>query len=335
MGLRIGTTLERFIIEEQRTHLTARGELSGLLAQIALAGKIISREVNKANLAESLGLIERSRVQGVEARTLDQFAHQTFVASLDHSGYLCIMGSEQMEHPIEIPPDFPCGGYVLMFDPLDGSSNVDVNVNIGSIFSILKKTSEGERGTLEDCLQKGMYQVGAGYIVYGSSTMLVYSTGYGVNGFTLDPTLGEFLLSHPYIRMPGRGRIYSVNEGYTTYWEAGARRYIEYLKDTDHETGRPYSARYIGSLVADFHRNLLKGGIFLYPQYKGQPQGKLRLLYEANPLAFIAEQAGGAASTGFERIMEIQPTDIRQRTPLIIGSKEDVAEYEEFIQGKR
>jgi len=327
--------MERFIIEEQRTHPAARGEFSGLLTQIALAGKIISSEVNKAGLAEALGLTGRTSPQGVQAQGLDEFAQKTFVSSLDHSGYLCIMGSESVENMIEIPPDFPCGSYVLMFDPLDGSSNIDVNVNIGSIFSILKKKSHGEQGTLEDCLQKGTFQVGAGYIVYGSSTMIVYSTGYGVNGFTLDPGLGEFLLSHPNIRMPGRGKIYSINEGNRVYWQEGTRRYIEYLKEADKDTGRPYSARYIGSLVADFHRNLLKGGIFLYPKDKKFPQGKLRLLYEANPLAFISEQAGGAASTGFERIMEITPTELQQRTPVIIGSKEDVAVYEEFIQGKR
>jgi len=336
MSVKIGMTLERFIIEEQRIHPAARGEFSGLLAQIALAGKIIYREVNKAGLAEALGLTGRAgmRAKG-EPQRLELFAQQAFVSSLDHSGYLCIMASEESDGVIEIPPEFACGSYVLLFDPLDGSSNIDVNVNVGSIFSIFRRKSHGDRGTLEDCLQKGIYQVGAGYLVYGSSAMLVYSTGYGVNGFTLDPSLGEFLLSHPNIRTPSRGSIFSINEGNASYWEEGTRRYVNYLKEKDEETGRPYSARYIGSLVADFHRNLLKGGIFLYPKDLNYPQGKLRLLNEANPLAFIAEQAGGAASTGFERIMEVVPTRLDQRTPLIIGSKEDVADYEEFIQDKR
>ncbi len=335
MGVEIGMTLERFIIEEQRVHPTARGEFSGLLAQIALAGKLIYREVHKAGLAEALGLLGRASTRERQRPTLELFAQQAFVSCLDHSGYLCIMASEESEGVIEIPEEFPCGSYVLLFDSLDGSSNIDVNVNVGSIFSILKKRSQGERGTLEDCLQKGIYQVGAGYLVYGSSAMLVYSTGYGVNGFTLDPSLGEFLLSHPNIRTPSRGTIYSINEGNASSWDEGTRNYIQYLKEKDEETLRPYSARYIGSLVADFHRNLLKGGIFLYPSNAKFPQGKLRLLYEANPLAFIAEQAGGAASNGFERIMEVVPHDLNQRTPLIIGSKEDVAEYEEFVQGKR
>lgn len=335
MSIEIGMTLERFIIEEQRTHPGARGEFSGLLAQITLAAKLISREVNKAGLAEILGLTGRKNSHGEEVQKLDMFAHETFVSALDHSGYLCIMASEEVEDAIEIPPEYPCGSYVLLFDPLDGSSNIDVNVNIGSIFAIYKKCSCGERGTVEDCLQQGIHQLGAGYIVYGSSTMLVYTTGYGVHGFTLDPSLGEFLLSHPNIRIPDRCCVYSINEGHACYWNEQTRRYIEHLKSRDPDTGRPYSSRYIGSLVADFHRNLLKGGIFLYPGNEKNPSGKLRLLYEANPLAFIVEQAGGAASTGFERILEVSPENIHQRVPLIIGNKEDVATYEAFVQGKR
>ena len=335
MGIEVGITLERFIIEEQSTHPGARGEFSGLLAQITLAGKIISREVNKAGLAEILGLTGRKNLHGEQVQKLDMYANDIFFSSLDHSGYLCIMASEEVEEAIEIPPEYPCGDYVLLFDPLDGSSNIDVNVTIGSIFSILKKRSQGERGTLDDCLQKGIHQLGAGYLVYGSSTMLVYSTGYGVHGFTLDPSLGEFLLSHPNIRIPDQSGFYSTNEGNAYSWNTGTQRYIEHLKSPDPDSGRPYSSRYIGSLVADFHRNLLKGGVFLYPGDNKNPDGKLRLLYEANPLAFIVEQAGGAASTGFERILEVEPTNLHQRTPLIIGNKEDVAEYEEFVQGTR
>lgn len=334
MGIEIGMTLERFIIEEQRAHPGARGAFSGLLAQITLAGKIISREVNKAGLAEILGLTGKENVHGEAVQKLDMYAHNAFVSALDHSGYLCIMASEEVEDPVEIPPEFPCGNYALLFDPLDGSSNIDVNVNIGSIFSIVRKRSAGARGSIEDCLQSGVHQVGSGYIVYGSSTMLVYTTGYGVNGFTLDPSLGEFLLSHPNIQIPSRGRIYSVNEGNWDLWDEGTRRYVQHVKARDEESGRPYSSRYIGSLVADFHRNLLKGGIFLYPHHANAPRGKLRLLYEANPLALIVEQAGGAASTGFERILEVEVETLHQRTPLIIGTKEDVADYEAFVQGR-
>jgi fructose-1,6-bisphosphatase I len=335
MSIKVGITLERFIIEEQRTHPGARGEFSGLLSQITLAGKIISREVNKAGLAEILGLTGRKNVHGEQVQMLDMYAHETFVTTMDHSGYLCIMASEEVEGAIEIPPEYPVGSYVLLFDPLDGSSNIDVNVNIGSIFSILKKQSTGPRGTLEDCLQKGVEQVGAGYLVYGSSTMFVFTTGFGVHGFTLDPSLGEFLLSHPNIQIPNESAIYSVNEGNACYWDEGTSAYIEYLKTPSEDKRRPYSARYIGSMVADFHRNLLKGGVFLYPGNKIHKDGKLRLMYEAGPLAFIAEQAGGSASTGRERIMEIQPTSLHQRTPVVIGNKEDVELYEAFLQGKR
>jgi len=333
MSIEVGITLERFIIEMQRTHPGARGEFSGLLSQITLAGKIISREVNKAGLAEILGLTGRKNVHGEEVQMLDMYAHETFVAAMDHSGYLCIMASEEVEGAIEIPPQYPCGSYVLLFDPLDGSSNIGVNVNIGSLFSILKRRSPGPRGTLEDCLQKGVRQVAAGYLVYGSSTMFVFTTGFGVHGFTLDPSLGEFLLSHPNIRIPELSGIYSINEGNACYWDAPTTAYIEYLKTPSEDNRRPYSARYIGSMVADFHRNLLKGGVFLYPANQKNPDGKLRLLYEANPLAFIAEQAGGSASSGRERILDIQPTCLHQRTPVIIGNRKDVELYDAFLQG--
>jgi len=335
MSIMVGMTLERFIIEQQREYAGARGEFSGLLSQLTLAGKIISREVNKAGLAEILGLTGRKNVHGEAVQKLDMFAHETFFAAMDHSGYLCIMASEELDGAIPIPPEYPCGSYVLLFDPLDGSSNIDVNVNIGSIFSILKRITPGPRGTMEDCLQKGAHQVGAGYLVYGSSTMFVYTTGFGVHGFTLDPSLGEFLLSHPYIRIPDRSGTYSVNEGNAAYWEEGTAAYITHLKTPSEDGTRPYSARYIGSMVADFHRNLLKGGIFLYPENRKRPDGKLRLLYEANPLAFIAEQAGGAASTGRKRILNIEPTSLHQRTPVVIGNHQDVQAYEAFLRGER
>jgi fructose-1,6-bisphosphatase I len=244
------------------------------------------------------------------------------------------MASEENDEIIPIPEQFPKGKYVLLFDPLDGSSNIDANVSIGTIFSIHRKKTDGENGTLEDCLQKGADQVAAGYIIYGSSTMLVITTGQGVNGYTLDPSVGEFILSHIDIKTPSNGKIYSANEGNSKFWDEGTRNYIDYLKEKDPATGRPYSLRYIGSLVADFHRNLLYGGIFLYPtDYKDpdKPKAKLRLLYEASPLAFIVEQAGGIATTGKENIMDIVPTELHQRVPLIIGSKEDVLMYQKFI----
>ena len=335
MAVEIGMTFQRFISEKQRLHPGATGEFSEVVSQIMLVGKIISREVNKAGLAEILGLTGKVNIQGEQVQKLDEFANHVFVSSFDHRRLLCVMASEEVEDLIPIPREYPCGNYALLFDPLDGSTNIDVNVNIGSIFSILKKKTKGERGTMEDCLQSGVEQVGAGYVLYGSSTMLVYSTGNGVDGFTLDPSLGEFLLSHPDIRIPSRGKVYSVNEGNAARWDEGVTNYIRHIKETDKETNRPYSARYIGSLVADFHRNLLKGGIFLYPADKKNTSGKLRLLYEANPLAYVVEQAGGAASTGWKRIMEIQPEKLHQRVPLIIGSKEDVEEFEAYCQGKR
>lgn len=244
------------------------------------------------------------------------------------------MASEENDEVIPIPEQFPKGKYVLLFDPLDGSSNIDANVSIGTIFSIHRKKTDGENGTLEDCLQKGADQVAAGYIIYGSSTMLVFTTGQGVNGYTLDPSVGEFILSHIDIKTPPKGKIYSVNEGNSRFWDEGTKKYIDSLKEKDSATSRPYSLRYIGSLVADFHRNLLYGGIFLYPtdcKDPDKPKGKLRLLYEASPLAFIVEQAGGLATTGKENIMDIVPTELHQRVPLIIGSREDVLTYQKFI----
>lgn len=327
-------TIERHILDEQQKHPGASGDLTNLLYDIALASKIISREVNKAGLADILGRAGSTNVSGDEVKKLDVFANDWIFRAIDHTGRVCVMASEENDDIIPIPDRFPCGKYVLMFDPLDGSSNIDANVSIGTIFSIHRKVSAGDRGTLEDCLQPGFKQVAAGYVVYGTSTILVYTTGHGVAGFTLDPSLGEFLLSHPDIRIPRRGKIYSVNEQNTCWWDERVRGYVEWLKLEDKATQRPRCSRYIGSLVADFHRNLLYGGLFLYPGSKKDPHGKLRLLYEASPLAFIAESAGGLASDGENRILDIVPTGLHQRTPLFIGSADDVREAEAFLGGR-
>ncbi len=326
-------TLSHFIIEEQRKYPEATGEFTSLFSDIAVAAKIISREVNKAGLVEILGFTGKINVQGEEVQKLDEFSLDTFVKLLSKGGYLCIMASEETEEPIMIPKEYPKGKYVLVFDPLDGSSNIDVNVSIGTIFGVYRRKSpDGGDGTIEDLLRPGRELVAAGYVIYGSSTMFVYSTGQGVHGFTLDPSVGEFLLSHENIRIPKRGKIFSVNEGNYNKWGEGVRKYIDYLKEEDKESGRPYKARYIGSLVSDFHRNLLKGGIFLYPADKKNRKGKLRLLYEAAPLSFIVEQAGGYGSNGRMNILDIVPENIHERTPLFIGSEEDVKELESFIE---
>jgi len=328
-------TIERHILDQQRFFPRATGEFTYLLYDIALAAKIISREVSKAGLAEILGLAGEVNIQGEQVMKLDVFANETMIRMNDHTGRLCAMASEENPDVIPIPERFPCGKYVLIFDPLDGSANIDVNVSVGTIFSIHRKVSDERRGTLEDFLQPGYKQVAAGYILYGSSTMMVYTTGQRVHGFTLDPSVGEFLLSHPNIQIPSRGKYYSVNEGNYHYWSEGVRRYVDCLKASDEATGRPYSGRYIGTLVADFHRNLLAGGLFMYPadtRDPEKPRGKLRLLYEAAPLAFIVEQAGGRASDGTQDIMHIQPESLHQRVPLFIGSREGVDEAEQFIR---
>lgn len=328
-------TIERHIIEQQKSFPQATGEFSALLYDLAFAAKVISREVRRAGLIDILGFTGTSNVQGELVRKLDEYADDVIFRAMDHTGRLCCLASEERDELIPIPAEFKCGHYVLLYDPLDGSSNIDANVSIGTIFSIHRKISAGEHGTQADALQPGRNQVGAGYILYGSSTLLVYTAGRGVHGFTLDPTVGEFLLSHENLMTPQRGGIYSVNEGNSGKWSEGMRNYINYLKGSDKATGRPYSSRYIGSLVSDFHRNLLYGGIFLYPADSKNPNGKLRLLYEANPLAFIAEQAGGAASNGEQRVLDLTPGELHQRTPLIVGSAEDVKEAEDFLQGKR
>lgn len=325
-------TLARFIIEQERLHPEATGELSQLLHDLSLAAKIISLEVNKAGLVDILGFTGEDNVHGEKVKKLDMFAHEILVKAMDHGGHLCAMASEEEEGLIHIPPEHNIGKYVLLFDPLDGSSNIDANISIGTIFSIYKRVSpEGQPGTMDDMIQPGLEQIAAGYVVYGSSTMMVYTAGHGVHGFTLDPAFGEFLLSHENIQIPKKARIYSINEGNYLYWHPGLKKYIKYLQEENKADGRPYSSRYIGSMVADIHRNLLYGGIFMYPADSRNPNGKLRMMYECNPMAYIVEAAGGRASNGKQRILEIKPEKLHQRMPIFIGCEYDVRLVEEFI----
>jgi len=326
-------TLQRHIIEEERRHPEATGELSSLLWDLSLATKVISLEVNKAGLVDILGFTGEENIHGEEVKKLDRFAHEMMIRAMDHGGHLCVMASEEEDNIIHIPKNKKIGKYVLLFDPLDGSSNIDANVSIGTIFSIYKRISpDGQPGKVEDCLQPGIKQVAAGYTIYGSSTMLVYTTGHGVHGFTLDPAFGEYLLSHPNIQIPKKGKIYSINEGNYKYWHPGLKKYIKFLQKDEDPNEKPYSARYIGSMVADLHRNLLYGGIFMYPADKRHPNGKLRLMYECNPMAMIVEAAGGRATDGKNRILEIQPQSIHQRVPIFIGSEDDVLLAEKFLK---
>lgn len=328
------TTIERHILEEQRHYPEATGVLTNLLYDLALAGKIIASHTTRAGLVEILGGTGDVNVQGEEVMKLDRLADRTIYRLNDHTGRLAIMASEEHPDPLPIPDKYPVGKYVLLYDPLDGSSNIDYNISIGTIFAIYRRKSAGGPGTLEDCLQPGRNLVVAGYLIYGSSTMLVYTTGQGVHGFTLDPAVGEFLLSHHNIRIPDKPRFYSVNQGNEKYWSEGVRRFTHALQGRD-GSEQELSLRYNGSLVADFHRILLAGGIFYYPADRkdpSKPHGKLRLLYEAAPLAFIAEQAGGYASDGTQNILDIQPTSLHQRTPLFIGNRELVKKAEAFIQ---
>jgi fructose-1,6-bisphosphatase I len=320
-------TLARHIVEEERKHPHATGAFSGILYDIALAAKIISREVNKAGLVDVLGQTGSINVHGDTVQKLDVFADEVIFKAMDHTGNLCCMASEEHPDVVQIPERFPRGKYVLLYDPLDGSSNIDVNVSIGTIFSIHRKLSEGRDGCMDDCLQAGSRQLAAGYVVYGSSTMLVYTSGAGVHVFTLDPGIGEFLLSHPNIQIPeGWTGTYSVNESYYDRWKPGQQRFMDQLKADGN-----LSARYIGSLVADVHRTLLKGGIFMYPADARSPKGKLRLLYEAAPLAMICREAGGAASDGHRDILDIDPTELHQKTPLYIGSRALVERAQELV----
>ncbi|HEX4685069.1 MAG TPA: class 1 fructose-bisphosphatase [Gemmatimonadaceae bacterium] len=326
-------TIERFIIEEERNHPEATGELSGILYDLALAAKMIANKVRSAGLADILGATDYENVQGETQQKLDILSNEIIVKAMDHGGRLCAMASEEEPGIIQIPDHFRCGKYCLLFDPLDGSSNIDVNVPVGTIFSVVRKITRGRHGELEDMLQPGRRQVAAGYVIYGSSTMMVYTTGQGVHGFTLDPSIGEFLLSHPNIRIPEDGRYLSVNDSYEQHWDDAVRTIMRKYKglDNDHKA---LSTRYVGSLVADFHRNLLGGGIFAYPSSRKSPHGKLRLLYEANPLAFIVEQAGGAACDGSGRVLDVLPTELHQRTPLYIGSKNEVDLAQRILAAK-
>ncbi len=329
------TTIERFILDQQQSYPAATGSLTHVLYDIALAAKIIASRTTRAGLVGILGSTGKENVQGEEVQKLDQFAQRTIYRLNDHTGRLAVMASEEEEAPIPIPDHFPTGAYVLVFDPLDGSSNIDFNVSIGTIFAIYRrKTPEGARGTLEDCLQKGSEIVAAGYVVYGSSTMFVYSTGHGVHGFTLDPSIGEFLLSHPNIRFPAKPKYYSANLGYTRHWSPGVQTYTRWLQGEE-QGGPGLSLRYIGSLVADFHRNLLTGGVFYYPadsQDPSKPRGKLRLLYEAAPLSYLAEQAGGYGSDGSGSILDLEPGSLHERAPLFVGSRALVEKAEEFLR---
>jgi fructose-1,6-bisphosphatase I len=335
-----GMTLSRFFVECQNRYPKATGAFTGLLLDIQIAAKLIWREVAKAGLVDVLGATGEVNVQGEQVMKLDDFANDVMVKVFDHTGHLCVMASEEMADPIPIPHQFKKGPYVLVFDPLDGSSNIDANVNIGTIFGLYRRRNPAARddGTLSDILQPGRNLLCAGYIVYGPSTMLVYSFGQGVYGFTLDPSVGEFLLSHEDIKTPTQGSIYSCNEGNAKYWSPETRALVEYLKGErgdGAEERKPHKLRYIGSLVADFHRNLLYGGLFMYPADLKEAKvsrGKLRLLYEANPLAFIAEQAGGAATDGERAILDIEPQDLHQRTPLFIGSRDDVELAMQFLK---
>lgn len=326
-------TLSEFIIDRQGDFPYASGDLSRLLSDIGIAAKIVNQQVNKAGLGDILGALSSSNVQGETQQKLDVFADRVFINAFQTGGQVCGIASEENDGYVAFDRELCMKGkYVVLFDPLDGSSNIDVNVSIGTIFSIFRRQSSiGDRANVNDFLQPGLEQVAAGYVIYGSSTMLVYTTGHGVNGFTLEPSIGEFCLSHPNMRIPENGSIYSINEGNLAQVQPGVRAYIDYCKGVDATSNRPYSARYIGSLVADFHRNLIKGGIYIYPSTQKAPNGKLRLLYENNPLAFIAEQAGGLATDGKRRILEIPPTELHQRTPLFIGSKNMVEKAMELL----
>lgn len=328
-------TLGQFIIERQSDFPYAKGELSRLLRDIGIASKVVNREVNKAGLVDILGKHGTTNIQGEEVKKLDIFANEQFIAALGSGGETRAIASEENDVLVPITTEVSKNAkYLVCVDPLDGSSNIDVNVSVGTIFSIYRRSDSAAPLTEADFLQKGIDQVAAGYVIYGSSTMLVYTTRCGVNGFTLDPSIGEFCLSHPDMKCPETGIVYSINEGNYARFPEGVKRYLKYCQVEDDATSRPYSSRYIGSLVADFHRNLLNGGIFIYPSTAKSPQGKLRLLYECNPLAFLIEEAGGTASDGHTRILELTPTSLHQRTPLFIGSTGMVATAEAFMRGE-
>jgi len=326
-------TLNEFILDNQHHFPYAKGELTRLLTDIGVAAKIINKEVNKAGLVNILGALGTENIQGEQQQKLDVYADNQIINALRYGGEVCGIASEENENFLAFDDERSRDGqYVLTFDPLDGSVNIDVNISIGTVFSIYRRVSKHGAAKMEDFLQKGSEQVAAGYIIYGSSTMLVYTTGKGVNGFTLDPSIGEFCLSHPYMKAPDDGRLYSFNEGNYNSFPKGLQKYCDWVKEEDSATGRPYSSRYVASMVVDIHRNLIKGGVFGYPATASSPKGKLRLLYECNPMAFIVEQAGGIATTGKERILDIQPTELHQRVPVFMGSKNMVKKVMEMIE---
>ncbi len=330
-------TIERHISEEGALHPAATGEFSRLLRDFTLALRILARDVRRAGLNDVLGMTDETNVHGERVKRLDIHANEVIFRAMDHGGHLCVMASEESEGLMPIPDEYHKGKYVLVFDPLDGSSNIDVNVSIGTIFSIYRRLDPTLEtpGTVADVLQPGWKQVCAGYAMYGSSTQLVYTSGKGVDVFTFDPTIGEFLLTYEKIRIPKRGKIYSVNSGNAYKWQPGIRAYVTHLLQPAADGTRPYSLRYVGTMVADIHRTLHYGGIFMYPSDVSSPQGKLRLLYEVNPMAFIVEQAGGRATDGTRRILEIQPESLHQRVPCFIGSSDDVLEAEHFLRGEQ
>ncbi|EDM45538.1 fructose-1,6-bisphosphatase [unidentified eubacterium SCB49] len=324
-------TLGEFIIQNQTEFKYSSGELSRLINSIRLAAKVVNHEVNKAGLVDILGAAGDTNIQGEDQQKLDVYANDIFIKTLINREIVCGIASEEEDDFITISGNNNKNKYVVLMDPLDGSSNIDVNVSVGTIFSIYRRvTPEGSPVTIDDFLQPGNRQVAAGYIVYGTSTMIVYSTGHGVNGFTLNPAIGTYYLSHPNMQFPEDGNIYSVNEGNYVRFPQGVKDYIKYCQKE--EGDRPYTSRYIGSLVSDFHRNMIKGGIYIYPNNSKNPEGKLRLLYECNPMAYLAEQAGGSASNGFTRILDINPTELHQRVPFFCGSKNMVLKAEEFMK---
>ncbi|MES2458399.1 MAG: class 1 fructose-bisphosphatase [Bacteroidota bacterium] len=330
------TTLGQFIIEKQSDFPYAKGELSRLLRDIGIAAKIVNREVNKAGLAGILGSAGTINIQGEGQQKLDVFANTQFISALTSGGECCIVATEEEDELVMIDsPVSKNAKYIVCIDPLDGSSNIDCNVSVGTIFSIYRRKFAEGIPCIDDVLQPGTAQVAAGYVIYGSSTMLVYTTGKGVNGFTLDPSIGEFCLSHPDMKISETGTIYSLNEGNYVHFPEGVKRYIKYAQLEDASTGRPFTSRYIGSMVADIHRNLIKGGIYIYPTTAASPKGKLRLIYECNPMAFIIEQAGGRATDGFRRIMEIEPESLHERCAIFIGSKQMVMVAEGFMKNEK
>ena len=333
-----GITVTEHILTMQTEQPEATGAFTALLAELTVAAKIIAQKVKKANLTDDLGFVGSEGMDEEHFQRLVEFANATIISRVSHIGHLWCMASKKETDLIPIPPKYAKGDYILVFDPLGGITNIDVHVAVGTVFSILRKTDTSDMSLMTNVLQPGHRLLAAGYFIYGSSTMMVYTTGRGVHGFTLEPRIGEFFLSHENIRIPEKGKTYSINEGNYYLWDERVQNLVEYFKTPDIKTGRPYTLRYIGSFVADFHRNLLKGGIHMYPADSKDPlksHGKLMLMCEVNPLAFVVEQAGGAASTGFERVLDVQPKHLHQRVPVFIGSSADVRVAEEIVQGKR